>query len=68
MFSVRERVPRREQVRDAGVLGVDLLSTPGRGLVFGRKRDCERFLLVALRERIRLDEIGGLVDQLELAI
>jgi hypothetical protein len=33
MSSVRDKVPRREQVRDAGVLGVDLLSTPGRGLV-----------------------------------
>jgi len=33
MSSVRDKVPRREQDRDAGVLGVDLLSTPGRGLV-----------------------------------
>jgi hypothetical protein len=42
MSSVRDKVPRREQVRDAGVLGVDLLSTPGRGFALKGSGDERR--------------------------
>ena len=64
MFSVGA-FPRREQFATRG-LSVD--DGPRQGAAGWRQPRRRSSLLVALRERIGLDQIGGLVDQLVLAI
>src|SRR4051812_16230670 len=54
--------------RDAGLSCADRSSAPGRSCAETSSALDEQGLLIALRERIRLDQFGRLVDHLELAI